>query len=59
MPSVTGAEVVWRVKAISPSTPVIVLTGWGQESKPPKADAALGKPVTWRELKAILARFLS
>lgn len=56
MPGILGAEVVRRVKAISPSTPVIVLTGWGHEAKPPEADAALGKPVTWRDLKAILAR---
>ncbi len=58
MPHLTGAEVARRVKALSPATPVIVLTGWGRESKPPYADAALGKPVTWRELKAVLARFL-
>jgi CheY-like chemotaxis protein len=58
MPDMTGSEVVRRLKAISPATPVVVLTGWGQEAKPREADAALGKPVTWRELRALLARLL-
>ncbi len=58
MPGMTGSEVVRRLKAISPTTPVVVLTGWGQEAKPREADAALGKPVTWRELRALLAKLL-
>ncbi len=58
MPGVTGSEVVRRLKATSPTTPVVVLTGWGQEAKPREADAALGKPVTWRELRALLARLV-
>ncbi|GBC84637.1 Sensor kinase CckA [bacterium HR11] len=59
MPGVTGAEVVRRVKAVRPSTSVVVLTGWGPEAKPREADAALGKPPVWRELKALFARLAS
>jgi PAS domain S-box-containing protein len=58
MPGMTGSELVRRLKATSPATPVVVLTGWGQEAKPREADAALGKPVTWRELRALLAKLL-
>jgi CheY-like chemotaxis protein len=59
MPGMTGSEVVRRLKASSPTTPVVVLTGWGREVKPGEADAALGKPVTWRELKGVLARLVA
>jgi CheY-like chemotaxis protein/anti-sigma regulatory factor (Ser/Thr protein kinase) len=58
MPGMPGSEVARRLKEISPTTPVVVLTGWGQEAKPREADAALGKPVTWRELRALLAKLL-
>ncbi|MCS7313444.1 MAG: GAF domain-containing protein, partial [Acidobacteria bacterium] len=58
MPGVPGTEVVRRVKTVRPSTPVIVLTGWGQEAQSRDVDAALRKPVTWRELKAVLDRFV-
>jgi signal transduction histidine kinase/CheY-like chemotaxis protein len=56
MPGMPGSEVARRLKEISPTTPLAVLTGWGQEAKPQEADAALGKPVTWQELRALLAR---
>jgi len=58
MSGMPGSEVVRRLKEISPTTPLAVLTGWGQEVKPQEADAALGKPVTWQELRALLARLL-
>jgi CheY-like chemotaxis protein len=60
MPDVDGREVVTTVRRLSPGTPIILLTGWGQQvtgdSAPPLAvDRMLGKPPRIRELRAALA----
>lgn len=59
MPKVSGAEVVQKVKEISPNTPVIVITGWGSEQRPASADYALGKPVRLSVLKEAIAKVWS
>jgi signal transduction histidine kinase/ActR/RegA family two-component response regulator len=60
MPDVDGQEVVMTVRRLSPVTPIILLTGWGQQvaqdSAPALAvDRVLGKPPRIRELRAALA----
>jgi PAS domain S-box-containing protein len=59
MPYVDGNKVADAVKAISPHTPVLLLTGWGKrmsadDQKPPHVDAVLGKPPKVLELRAAL-----
>ncbi len=61
MPHVGGREVAREVKAASPGTPVILLTGWGQHlsdsgENPPHIDHVLGKPPRIVELRAVLAQ---
>jgi PAS domain S-box-containing protein len=60
MPRVDGRKVAAAVKAASPSTPLILLTGWGQRlviegDIPPHVDYVLGKPPKLRELREALA----
>jgi PAS domain S-box-containing protein len=60
MPYVDGRQVATAVKHASPSTPVILLTGWGQRlaadgDVPPNVDRLLGKPPKLRELREALA----
>jgi CheY-like chemotaxis protein len=60
MPYVDGRKVAAAVKAASPSTPVIMLTGWGQRliaehDVPPHVDRVLSKPPKLQELRATLA----
>jgi nitrogen-specific signal transduction histidine kinase/ActR/RegA family two-component response regulator len=60
MPHVDGRKVAAAVKAASPPTPVILLTGWGQRlitegDIPPHVDYVLGKPASLRELREALA----
>ena len=59
MPSIDGRQVAAAVKAISPSTPVILITGWGQRlvddgEVPAHVDRVLNKPPRLRELRAAL-----
>ena len=59
MPYVDGRKVAAAVKAASPSTPVIMLTGWGQRliaehDVPPHVDRVLSKPPKLQELRATL-----
>jgi CheY-like chemotaxis protein len=61
MPYVDGRQVAAAVKAASPSTPVIMLTGWGQRlvadnEIPPCVDLVLSKPPRLHDLRAALAR---
>jgi CheY-like chemotaxis protein len=61
MPHVDGRRVAGAVKEISPATPVILLTGWGQRlvaegDIPPHVDQVLAKPPKLRELREALAR---
>lgn len=60
MPHVDGRKVATAIKNDSPSTPVILLTGWGQRlvadgEIPPNVDRVLNKPPKLRELRAALA----
>jgi len=60
MPYVDGRKVASAVKTTRPSTPVILLTGWGQRivaegDVPPHVNRVLSKPPKLRELRAALA----
>jgi signal transduction histidine kinase/PAS domain-containing protein/ActR/RegA family two-component response regulator len=60
MPYVDGRKVAAAIKAASPATPVILLTGWGQRmiadgDIPPNVDKVLNKPPKLRELREALA----
>jgi DNA-binding response OmpR family regulator len=60
MPYVDGRQVVASVRTMSPGTPIILLTGWGQQvardsGHALKVDRLLGKPPRIRELRAALA----
>ena len=63
MPDVDGAKVAATVKAQSPSTPVILLTGWGSredsdDGVPPQVDCVLSKPVSLLDLNRALLELL-
>jgi PAS domain S-box-containing protein len=60
MPYIDGRKVASKLKAASPATPVILLTGWGQRlvaegDVPAGVDRVLDKPPKLRELRAALA----
>ena len=60
MPHVDGRKVAASIKAISSSTPVVMLTGWGQRlvaenDIPQHVNRVLNKPPKLRELRAALA----
>jgi signal transduction histidine kinase/DNA-binding response OmpR family regulator len=60
MPYVDGRKVAAAVKAHSPTTPVIMLTGWGlriaeDNDVPPHVDRVLAKPPKLAELRRALA----
>jgi len=64
MPHVDGHKVASAVKAIRPSVPVILLTGWGQRlvdkgEMPLNIDRILNKPPKLRELRATLSELLA
>lgn len=60
MPYVDGRKVAAEIKALSPTTPVLLLTGWGQglvgEAEiSPHVDQVLSKPPKLREIREALA----
>ena len=64
MPYVNGREVAASIKGLAPSTPIILLTGWGQRliaegDIPPHVDRVLNKPPRLREIREALAQLLS
>jgi CheY-like chemotaxis protein len=64
MPHVDGRKVASSVKALSPATPVVLLTGWGQRliaenDTPSHVDKVLAKPPRLHELRAALAELVS
>jgi signal transduction histidine kinase/ActR/RegA family two-component response regulator len=64
MPYVDGRKVSAAIKAASPHTPVVLLTGWGQrlieEGDAPKdVDKVLNKPPKLRELRAALSELVT
>ena len=61
MPRVDGRQVAAGIKTLSPSTPVILLTGWGrrllaENDIPEHVDQVLSKPPTLEDLRGALAR---
>ena len=64
MPHIDGRRVAAAVKAVSPSTPVVLLTGWGQRlvdegDIPANVDHVLNKPPKLRDLRAALSNVIS
>ncbi len=61
MPGMSGRQLAAVLKEISPTTPIILLSGWGMtllaESEP-HVDAVLSKPPNLNVLKATIARLL-
>jgi CheY-like chemotaxis protein len=60
MPYVDGRKVAAAVKAASPATPVVLLTGWGQSlladgEMPANVDRLLSKPPKMADLRETLA----
>ena len=60
MPHIDGRKVAAAIKAASPATPVIMLTGWGRRmiadgEVPPHVDHVLGKPPKLREIRDALS----
>jgi signal transduction histidine kinase/ActR/RegA family two-component response regulator/uncharacterized membrane protein affecting hemolysin expression len=63
MPYVDGRKVAAAVKAVAPSTPVIMLTGWGRRmlsdnDVPPCVDRLLSKPPKLGELRTVFAELV-
>lgn len=61
MPHVDGRQVASAIKALSPTTPIILLTGWGQRlvadgEIPPNIDCVLSKPPKLHEVRSALAQ---
>ena len=61
MPHVDGRKVAGSVKKMSASTPVILLTGWGQRLTaegdiPPHVDRVVNKPPRLEDLREALIR---
>jgi signal transduction histidine kinase/CheY-like chemotaxis protein len=61
MPYIDGRQVAAAIKGASPSTPVIMLTGWGQRlvadsEIPAHVDQMLSKPPRMRDLREALIR---
>lgn len=64
MPHVDGRQVAAAVKALAPTTPVLLLTGWGQRLNAdnetlPNIDRVLNKPPRLRELRVAIAEMSS
>lgn len=60
MPYVDGRKVASAIKAASPGTPVVLVTGWGRQMQmendlPPEVDRVLAKPPQLAELREVLA----
>jgi signal transduction histidine kinase/ActR/RegA family two-component response regulator len=60
MPHIDGRKVAASIRAASPKTPIVLLTGWGQRlvsehGVPPEVNRLLSKPPKLRELRAALA----
>ena len=64
MPYVDGRAVAAAVKALSPTTPVVLLTGWGQRlrtehSIPANVDRLVSKPPKLPDLRRTLAELMA
>lgn len=61
MPGIAGWEVVAHIKAINKNVPVILLTGWANQTDVRRAkekgvDLILGKPISSKDLVAMVSR---
>lgn len=61
MPMVNGRQVARTIKEVSPKTPVLLLTGWGERlvadgEIPPFVDQVLSKPPKLRQLREALVQ---
>jgi CheY-like chemotaxis protein/anti-sigma regulatory factor (Ser/Thr protein kinase) len=61
MPGMDGRQVAAAVKKLTPSVPVLLLTGWGhlmqgEHERPEGVDRVLGKPPELRNLRAAIAQ---
>jgi CheY-like chemotaxis protein len=61
MPDIDGHHVARTIKAESPNTPVIMMTGWGAAMRDdgetaPEVDAVIGKPPHMQELNDLILR---
>jgi signal transduction histidine kinase/CheY-like chemotaxis protein len=64
MPHVDGRKVASSIKGTSPTTPVVLLTGWGQRliatnDAPAHVDKVLAKPPRLHELRAAFAELVA
>ena len=64
MPYIDGRQVADAVRTTGANTPIILLTGWGQQSTTdsesfPQVNKLLSKPPRLRELRAALADLTS
>jgi CheY-like chemotaxis protein len=63
MPHIDGRKVASAVNQVSPGTPIILLTGWGQRllddaDIPPHVSRVLSKPPKLDELRTALAELI-
>jgi len=61
MPHTDGRRVASAIKALSSSTPVILLTGWGrrllaEDEMPPNVDQVISKPPDLSDLRSAMSR---
>ncbi|HUI07315.1 MAG TPA: PAS domain S-box protein [Verrucomicrobiae bacterium] len=61
MPDMSGDQVAGTIKAFSPATPIIMLTGFGSmmeaaDDKPANVDLVVGKPVTIADLRGAMTK---
>jgi DNA-binding NtrC family response regulator len=61
MPDIDGHHVARMIKAESPNTPVIMMTGWdvtlrNDGETAPKVDAVIGKPPHMQELNDLILK---
>ncbi len=60
MPEMSGDQLASAIKRISPATPIIMVTGFGDlisvtNGKPPGVDLVVGKPVQMEQLRQAIA----
>jgi CheY-like chemotaxis protein len=63
MPRVDGRKVAEAIKGVSPGTPIIMLTGWGQRlldegDIPSNIDRVLSKPPRLQQLRACITELI-
>jgi len=63
MPDISGVALIAMIKAKSPETPIIAITGWGPHpsalATEAKADTVLEKPFDLEELDKSISKLLS